>query len=350
MDLPFSEPPASLCLLCLSALGDICHTLPIVRTIQRAWPQTRLTWIIGRVEHGLVCDIPDIEFIVFDKSRGLRAYSDVRRHLRGRRFDALLHMQMSLRASLASLALSSPIRLGFDRGRANDFQWLFTNRAIAARSGQHVMDARFAFAEALGIRERLLTWDIPIPPEAAEFAQRTVPADAPLLVISPCSSKSYRNWSVEGYAAVADYAAEHHGLRVVLTGGATEIEREYGNAISQGARCSPLDLIGRTTLKQTLAVFARARIVLTPDSGPAHIATAVGVPVIGLYATTNPDRAGPYLSRDLVVNEYPAAVMEKYGRPPNELPWGTRVRDRGTMDRIKVGQVTAALDKALKRP
>src|SRR5687768_9822152 len=105
MDLPFSTPPANLCLLRLSALGDICHTLPIVRTIQRAWPRTTLTWIIGQLEHGLVHDIPGIEFIVFDKSDGLRAYTDLRRRLHGRRFDVLLHMQVALRASLASLCV-----------------------------------------------------------------------------------------------------------------------------------------------------------------------------------------------------------------------------------------------------
>src|SRR5215472_1754583 len=95
--------PESLCVLRLSAVGDVCHTLPVVRTLQAAWPSTRITWIIGKLEAGLVGDIPGIEFIIFDKSQGLGAYGGLRRTLAGRRFDLLLHMQMSLRASAASL-------------------------------------------------------------------------------------------------------------------------------------------------------------------------------------------------------------------------------------------------------
>jgi heptosyltransferase I len=345
MSLPFTSPPASLCLLRLSALGDICHMLPIVRTIQHTWPQTRLTWIIGRTELDLVRDIPDIEFLVLDKARGLRGYGDLRGQLHGRKFDALLHMQMSLRASLASLCVSSPVRLGFDRPRAQDFQWLFTNRRIAAHEREHVQDSFFGFVEALGIRTRVLRWDIPIPDDTRAFADSVLGQGPRILVISPCSSMSYRNWHAAGYAAVADYAAERHGLRVVLTGGPSSIERVYAQAISERTRCKPIDLIGRTDLKQLLAVLARATVVVAPDSGPAHMATAVGTPVIGLYACTNPNRARPYLSADYVVNHYPEAVLAKFGRPVDEVPWGTRVRDAATMDRITVTEVTAMLDR-----
>lgn len=349
MPLSFTPPPASLCLLRLSAIGDICHMLPIVRTIQHAWPQTRLSWIIGRTEHGLVRDIPGIEFVVLDKARGLRGYGDLRRHLRGRKFDALLHMQMSLRASLASLCVSSPVRLGFDRPRAHDFQWLFTNHRIAAREREHVQDSFFGFVEALGIRTRVLRWDIPIPDSARTFADAALGPGPPILVISPCSSMSYRNWHAAGYAAVADYATVRHGLRVVLTGGTSAVEREYAQAIIAQVRCQPVDLIGRTDLKQLLAVLARATAVVAPDSGPAHMATAVGVPVIGLYACTNPDRARPYLSADYVVDRYSEAIHAMFGGTIDTVPWGTRVRAGGTMDRITVSDVTAKLDMLIAR-
>lgn len=349
MSLPFAAPPASLCILRLSALGDVCHTLPIVRTIQRAWPRTRLTWIIGRTEHALVGDVPGVEFIVHDKASGAAGYRALARRLRGRRFDALLHMQLSLRASLASLCPTSPIRLGFDRARARELQWLFTNRRIAARRREHVQDSFFGFTEALGIRERVLRWDIPIPAEAHAAAAALLGDDRPFLVISPCSNMSYRNWHAAGYAAVADHAAERHRLRVVLTGGASAVERDYARAIAAQARCRPLDLVGRTNLKELLAVLARATAVVAPDSGPAHMATAAGTPVIGLYACTNPDRARPYLSADYTVNKYPEAVAAKYNRTVDEVPWGTRVRDPGTMERITAADVTARLDGLMTR-
>ena len=346
---PLKTPPRRLCLLRLSAVGDVSHMLPVVRTLQAQWPETAITWIIGKLEHTLVSDIPGIEFIVFDKKRGWRAYLDLQRALGGRRFDVLLHMQVALRASLASLLIRADTKIGFDAARAKDLQWLFTNARISSPPRQHVVDSFFGFVQALGIKQRLLRWDIPIPPEAARFAAQLLPGPDPVLVISPCSSKIYRNWNVAGYAQVADYAIERHGMRVVLTGGPDPVERRYGEEITAAMRHPALNLIGRTNLKQLLALLVRARAVVAPDSGPAHLATSVGVPVVGLYATTNPDRARPYLSADYVVNRYPEAVRDRYGKNLEDLPWGIRVRDPGTMDRITVDDVTALLDRLLSR-
>ena len=346
MKLPLTTPPESICLLRLSAVGDVCHLLPVIRTLQNRWPQTRLTWIIGKAEYALVYDIADIEFIIFDKSDGISAYRRLHRDMHGRRFDILLHMQMALRASLASLLVPAGIRIGFDRRRARDFQWMFTNRRIHHRDCQHVMDSFFEFIRTLGVDERVLTWNIPIPDEIRREIEPNLPAD-PFVVVSPCSSMSYRNWTAEGYAAVVDYAMDKYGLSTVLTGGPTEIERKYGMEILQLCNHKPVNLVGETSLKQLLAVLSRAKVVIAPDSGPAHMATAVKTPVIGLYATTNPDRARPYLYPELVVNRYPEAVAGKYSKPVKDVPWGTRVRDAGTMERISVADVTVKLDQVL---
>ncbi len=347
--LPLGSPPQRICLLRLSAIGDVSHALPVVRTLQRHWPGTELTWIIGRSEHGLVGDIEGIEFITFDKSKRWSGLRDLRHRLHRRRFDALLHMQMSLRASLASLAVSADIRLGFDRQRAKDLQWLFTNQRIRHRPAEHVIDSFFGFTEALGIADRELRWDIPLPDYARECAAKVIADTTPTLVVSPCSAHAYRNWSVEGYAAVADYAIERYGMRVLLTGGLSAIEHQYGEAISALMRHDATNLVGQTDLKQLTAILERATLVLAPDSGPAHLANAMGTPVIGLYAATNPDRARPYLSPDLVVSRYAEAVVDRFGKPPEQLPWGIRVRQPGTMDRIQPGDVMEKIDLACAR-
>lgn len=351
MALPLTSPPKNLCLLRLSAIGDISHTLPLLRTLQKAWPQTRITWVIGKTEHALISDIPGVDFIIFDKSRRWRAYTDLKRALAGRHFEVLLHMQMSLRASLASLLIRADIRLGFDRARARDLQWLFTNHTIAAKKNQHVLESFFGFSEALGITQQVLRWDIPIPEAERRKAEQLLP-DTPFIVISPCSSMAYRNWTSAGYAAVAKHAIKNHGLKVVLCGGPSRLEWQYGAEIHgrldvNGCSHALFNLIGKTNLKQLLAVLERAKTIISPDAGPAHLGTAVGTPVIGLYACTNPDRARPYLSADYVVNRYPEAVQAKYGKPVAELPWGTRVRDEGTMERILHGDVTAMLDNVM---
>ncbi len=340
--------PRSLCILRLSAIGDICHVLPVVRTLQHYWPETPLTWVIGKLEHSLIGDIPGIKFIIFDKSKGLRAYQHLYQQLRGRRFDVLLHMQMSLRASLASRLIPANIRLGFDRRRANDLQWIFTNKQIPYVDKQHVLDSFFGFIETLGLQERILAWDIPISESTRKQLKNILP-DAPYIVISPCSSMAYRNWSIEGYAAVADYIAGKYNRPVVLSGGPSVIEKEYGEKITALCQHKPVNLIGKTTLKELLAVIDDAELLIAPDSGPAHMATAVNTPVIGLYACTNPDRARPYLSAEYVVNRYPDAVQAKYGKPVAEIPWGSRVRDPDTMTRITSADVEIILDQLLKK-
>ena len=339
--------PARVCILRLSAVGDVCHALPVVRTLQAAWPGTCFTWIIGRLEAGLVGDIPGIEFIIFDKAKGLHAYRELRRTLRGRRFDLLLHMQMSLRASLASVfAVRAPVKLGFDRVRAHDYQWLFTNRRIPYQPHQHVMDSLFGFAEACGVTARVLRWDIPIPAEAAAFAREHIPDTVPALIISPCANarfRNFRNWRTERYAAVADYAIQTLGMRVLLTGGPSAGEREYAARIEAGMHHKPDNRIGKTSLKQLLALLQRAAVLISPDSGPAHMATAVGTPVIGLYASTNPERAAPYLSRRWCVNRHAEALQKFSGRDPDTVRWGTRVRDPSAMDLIQVEDVITQL-------
>ena len=353
--LPFSpgEGPESVCIVRLSAIGDVCHTLPVVRTLQAAWPKTSFTWVIGRAEASLLAGIRDIELVVLEKSRGRAGLSDLRRVLAGRRFELLLHMHASMRANLASLAVHAETRLGFDRERASDLQWLFTNRQIEAKDRQHVMDALFGFAEALGVTDRRLEWNIPLGAADREFADRYVPAGGPVLILSPCSSemrgrqRNFRNWSPERYAAVIDHAAARHGMPTLLTGGRSTLELEYGMRICELTERAPGNLIGATTLKQLLALLERATVLICPDSGPAHMATTVGTPVIGLYAVTNPERAAPYLSREWLVNKYPEAVEQFFGKSVEELPWGVRVRRPFAMQLIEIEDVTSRLDALL---
>lgn len=343
--LPLLSPPNSLCLLRLSAIGDISHTLPILRTIQRAWPKTRISWIIGKTEYQLVKDIEGVEFIIFDKKRGLKGYLEIRKSLKGVHFDLLLHMQMSIRSSLISLFIDSPIKLGFDRARAKDWQWLFTNFKIKARQREHVIDSFFGFTDAIGIKEKVLEWNIPVPEAAQRYAEQQLQGHDKWLVISPCSSMDYRNWLPERYAAVADYAIEQLGYRVILTGGNSPIEHRYALEITEAMASSPLNLIGQSSLKELLAVLKRADVVIAPDSGPAHLATAVGTPVIGLYACTNPDRARPYLSKETTINRYPDAIEKKFKTNATNMKWGERVRDEFAMKLITVNDVIDTINQ-----
>jgi heptosyltransferase I len=340
-----TTPPQSLCLLRTSALGDVTHVVPMVRTLQTQWAQTRLTWIVGKLEHKLVGDLPGVEFVVFDKGAGWRGFRSLRAQLAGRRFDALLHMQVALRANMLSALIRAPLRIGYDRARSKDLHGLFVNRRIAERSGEHVLDAMASFLEPLGLRQTTVQWDIPIPAQAKEFAAQHLPGDTPTLLVSPCSSHTVRNWRPERYAAAMDYAAGNLGWRVALCGGPSAYERAFGDAIVEKAKNGHAftDLIGKDTLKQFLALARRATLVLTPDSGPMHMANAVATPVLGLHAASNPQRSGPYSDRRWCVDRYDAAARKFGGKPAADLPWGTKLEYPGVMDLIEVDDVLERL-------
>ncbi len=341
--------PRSVCLLRLSAIGDTCHAVPLVRTLQHAWPQARITWIIGRHEAKLLSLLPEIEFLTVDKRHFVGEFRRLGRELAARRFDVLLDIHVSLRASLLSTLVRAPLKVGFDRERARDFQWLFTNRRIAPRTREHVLESFWGFSAALGISERRLEWNIPLPEAARAYARRIIPDGRPTLLISPCSSHAARNWRAEHYARVADDAVARWGMRVVLCGGRSALERETSDRIAALMREPPLDQVGRDTLPEMLALLAAATVLLTPDSGPAHMATAVGTPVIGLYAATNPARSGPYLSLDWCVNRFPEAARRYLGREPEQLPWWTKIERAGVMDLIEPAAVSERLDALMTR-
>ena len=326
--------PRSLCLLRLSALGDAVHAVALVRDLQRAWPGLPITWVIGKGEAKLLEGLDGVEFVVFDKKAGLAGWRDLRRRLAGRRFDVLLNLQLALRAGLASTAIAADRRVGYDRGRSKEGHGLFINERIPP-GGHHVQDAFRQFLRPLGLAAGPVEWRLPVPAEAHAWAEAQLPGDQPTLLVSPCSSHPLRNWRPERYAAVADHAAAQ-GWRVVLCGGRSELERGTADAILAAMQAPALDLVGKDTLKQLLALLGRATLVLTPDSGPTHMANAMGTAVLGLHACTDAERSGPYSDRRWCVNRYDEAARRFLGKPATALPWGKRVEFPGVMDLVEV--------------
>ncbi|MEW9572537.1 glycosyltransferase family 9 protein [Rhodanobacter sp. Si-c] len=339
------SPPASLCLLRTSAIGDVTHVVPLVRTLQAAWPQAQLTWIVGKLERKLVGDLPGVDFVTFDKAAGWAGMREVWAALRGRRFDALLQMQVALRSNLLSLGIKADRRIGYDAARAKDLHGLVVNERIPARSGEHVLDAIGSFCEPLGLKQTEVRWDIPVPGEAQAWAEEQLPGGAPTLLVSPSSSHALRNWRPERYAAVMDHAAAR-GWRVALVGGPSAAERTMADAVLAACKHAPPDLTGKDTLKKLLALLGRAQLLLTPDSGPMHMANAAGTKVLGLHAASNPDRSGPYSDRRWCVDKYDAAARKYLGKPASELAWGTKIERPGVMDLIEAGDVIECFDAA----
>jgi len=348
LDLPFTSAPQKICIVRLSALGDVTHAVPVLRAIQDQWPETDVTWVTSSLEHKLLSLIDGVDFVVIDKRAGWRGYWRLWRRLTHERFEIMLQMQTSLRANLTGTFVGARIKLGWDKRRARDGHRLFMTHSVPPTRFEHQLQGHLSFARTIGLDTRHYRWDFPITDDAAAFVAERVPTDRPVLVISPCSSHPARNWRPERYAAVADHAVERHAMTVVLSGGPSRLEAEIGAAIVAQMKKPAINLIGKDTLPQLVALLERADLVLCPDSGPSHLANAMATPVIALHASTWSRRSGPYDSLDLCVDRFAEAARKFRGKEPEELRWGTRIEDAGVMDLIEVADVIERLDFAMQ--
>lgn len=334
----------SVCIMRLSAIGDVTHVIPVVLSLQQQLPGVEITWIIGKIEAKLIGDLPGVEFIVFDKKQGLAGYRALRKELAKRHFDALLHMQVALRANLAAALIPASLKVGYDRARSKDLHSAFINRRISPTPTQHVRDCLASFLEPLGLSAAPPVWEIPLSEQDHAFAECYLATDRPNVVVSPCASHKLRNWPAERYARVADHAVAKHGANVLLVGSPADFEIDFCARIEASMHEQATNLCGKDTLKQLTALLEGADLLIAPDTGPTHIASAVGTDVIGLYAASNPNRSGPYNSLNWCVNRYPEALERFTGKTVETARWGAKAEFEGAMEMISVDDVCKKLD------
>jgi len=334
----------SVCILRLSAIGDVTHVIPVVLSLQEQLPGVQITWVIGKIEAKLIGDLPGVDFVIFDKKAGRQGYADLRKQIKGRQFDALLHMQVALRANLAAALIPAKIKVGYDKARSKDLHSLFINKRIAPAPKQHVRDCLASFLEPLGLEAAPPRWHIPLSDADHEFARSHLAADRKNLIISPCASHTLRNWPAERYAQLADYAIETYDMKVILVGSPAPFEAEYCLAIENAMKHKAHNICGKDTLKQLTALMSEADLVVAPDTGPAHIASSVKTDVLGIFAASNPHRSGPYNSLKWCVNRYPEALQKFTGKTVEEARWGAKAEFEGAMDLVSVKDATGMLD------
>jgi heptosyltransferase I len=338
-------PPREICIVMLSAIGDAVHVLPVVNALKRAWPESRITWIVQTVPHGLVAGHPAVDdFVVFRRRRGVgawRSFDELRRALRGRRFDLLLGLQVYLKASFIGALTDARVKLGFDRARARDAQFLFTTHRIPAHAPQHVQDQYLEFLDWLGVAPRPVEWRLePTPPERDAQHEFFARLDGPACAVVLATSKSEKDWAPAGYARVIDEVERTHGLRPVLVGGPSVVERRVAEEVQRLTRARVVDALGDDP-RRLLWLLDGSALAISPDTGPLHVARAVGTPVVGLYGHTNPKRTGPYrMYRDLIVDGY--ALHEKEDYPITPL-------HRDGMGRVTAERVLEKVDLAMRK-
>lgn len=342
-----SEQPNDICILRLSAIGDVCHALSAVQAIQRHYPKAKISWVIGKVEAALLEDLPGVELIIFDKKQGISAYQKLRKTFKHKQFDVLLHMQVAFRANLVARCIPAKIKVGFDWHRAKEAHSLFINQSIEKQQQPHVLEGFMEFAQAIGVPDAAPQWQLPISDSNSAVAVQHLDGLGKTLAIAPAASGTERNWLPERYAEVARHA-HNKGFSIVLTGGPTELEQCLADEIMQYIDFPVLNLVGKTSLKELLCVLEQASLVIAPDTGPAHMAVTVGTPVIGLYAHSNPARTGPYLYQDYVLEVYHQNLKQQYGKTADKLPWGRRVKGVKLMEQITSESVIAMFDRVVE--
>jgi heptosyltransferase I len=334
----------------MSALGDAVHVLPLLHAIKSHAPDTRITWVLQPAGAALVKGHPHVDdIIVFRRDQGLKAYLDVRRELAKRPLDLLLGLQVYFKAGIVTALANAKVKLGFDRARARDLNWLFTTHRIPPHPQQHVQDQYFEFLDAIGVPHGDPVWHLgPTDEErakaraiigAASVGAGLVPARLVGFVVA--TSKPEKNWMPERYAELALRLRRELNARVVLLGGNMPIERAAADVILREAReAEPIDALN-TGLRTLVGLLDACDAVVSSDTGPYHMCVAMNKPVVGLYGYTNPKRVGPY-------RRFTDLMIDAYGDPGENYPISMEYRhDR--MRRITVDQVFDKVSAALKR-
>ena len=336
----------NICVLRTSSLGDICHMLPFIYTLRRKYPKAKISWIIGKHEASFLEKIDGVEFIIFDKSNTFISYLSIAKRLRKINYDIMFIMQVSLRANIMSLFVNSKIKLGYDSARSSDLHSLFSNQKIQSSSHSHVVDVFLSFLNILNIEKNSFTyrWDVQEKVSKQDLYKNFSGLEEKYFILSPCSRSSNRNWLIERYAAIADYININFGLQCVLSSSTDNSEKKFVEDIISHMNSFPYNLAGETSLHQLFSLVKNSELLISPDSGPIHIATCVNKSVIGLYGVTNTVRAGPYNSLDLCVDKYNEALLKYKGLKPHEAKWRYKNNHKDVMSLISIDEVIKKID------
>jgi heptosyltransferase I len=327
----------------LTGLGDVVHGLPIACAIRRAWPASRITWVVESMPAGLIEHHPAIDrVVVFHKQEGFAGVLDLRRQLRGEHPDVSLNLNVYFKSVLPVLLSRAPRRIGFDRGRARDGVWLTANEHLPVRPRAHTLDMFLEFLDVLGVAAQPLEWRLePTPLERAEQAAFFGPLDRPAVAIVTASANPKKDWPVDRYVGLTERLHGELGLRPILIGGPGSRENEAARTIVQQSRAPVIDARG-DGVRRLIWLIGGSRLTIAPDTGPVHISRALRVPVVGLFGHTNPWRVGPYrMFEDLWIDRYTDA-----GESPDPSRFDPR---HGRMEQITIDDVMAKVVLALSR-
>ena len=353
--------PRSILVVMMSAVGDAVQVLPVVNALKRALPTCRISWLIQPGAYALVREHPEVDdFILFHRgergrgatslARGAEALRTTAAALResarnqpGGAFDLLLDLQVYFKAGVLTHLAPAQMKLGFDWRRTRDLNWLFTTHRIPPlpHGFAHTQDQYLEFVRYLGVNPEPVRYGLTLTGDEVEAQRTFFRILGPTCAMVVASSSPTKDWTPEGYARVAEGVTNELGLQPILVGGDSPREKTMALRIKELSQSPIIDALG-DGLRRLLWLLAGSRVVVSPDSGPLHMARAMEVPVVGLYGTTNPKRSGPYrMFEDLVVDGYGRGLGEDYPITPR--------RRKGGMDGVTPDEVLNKVALALRK-
>jgi heptosyltransferase I len=330
------------CVVMMSAVGDAVHVLPVINALKRQDPATHISWVLQPGPAALVRGHRSVdEIILFERSKGWGAFADIREKLARRPFDLVINLQVYFKAGIVTTFTRAPVKLGFDRARARDFNWLFTNRKVPPHPVQHVQDQYFEFLAALGVPHEPVVWHLGPWAQEREWQRGFfAPFERPAASIVVATSKPEKDWAPERWAEVVDALYADFGLQPVLVGGTTPREMHAQAVIMERARHKPISALG-SGLRNLVGILHGSALVLAPDTGPLHMTVALDRPVVSLMGYTNPRRTGPY-------RKFHDLIVDAYGEPGEDYPISMENRP-GRMPRIGVRDVLEKVERWKER-
>ena len=301
-------PSKRICIVLLSGIGDVVHGLPIVNALKRDDPERHITWVVESPGAPLLRPHPAVdEVLTFDRKRGLPDVIALWRKLRHKKFDLLLNLNIYFKAAVVSIVARAPNKVSFGRDRARDPVWLFANHQLPVRYGPHTQDRFCEFLHFIGIGVEPMEWRILLSEQEKE-AQReffqAFDSDRPVVGIVPTSGRDRKDWSTDRFAEVAAALTHDFGCQVVLLGGPAEHEVARGREV-EGLADAELTWALGGDLRRLIYIIDGCDLIISPDTGPLHVARAMETPVIGIYGHTDPMWYGPYRAyEDLIIDRY----------------------------------------------
>ena len=336
--------PSSICVVLLDGIGDVVHGLPVVNALKDHDPRGRITWVTGQAPAGILTAHPSVDdVIVFRRTPGTAGVRELQRAFRGRRFDIALNLHLYFKGVLPTVLSGAPVRIGLDRRSVREGIWLFSNRHTEPAPRAHTQDMFLRFLDCMDVpRPDPLEWRIAFtsPEREKQEAFFAGLPGRPVVGLTLASRNASKDWPAERYAALAPRLVDQFGATVLLVGGAGERERRAARIVA-AAGDRVIDALA-DDVRRLMWLIDGCDLLISPDSGPLHIAHALDVPVIGLYGHTNPARFGPYRRfEDLLIDRY-----RDPGEEPDPSLWEARSL---RLERITVDDVLLRAQVAFDR-